>query len=192
VTSSIDIGILLPDVLSTYSDTGNAEILRQRLCWRDIPARVLSCPATKPPPTTCDIYLLGGGEDTAQLYAMDWLRAHAQLSRVIESQAITLAVCAGFQILGQSITDRTGSRHPGAGILDISTAPGTKRAVGEVITECLIPHIGALSGFENHLGRTTLGSSMNPLGHVRQGTGNGPAQADISGEGALTDRIFAT
>jgi hypothetical protein len=192
MTSSVDIGILLPDVLSTYSDAGNADILLQRMRWRGIPARVILCTAATPPTTTCDIYLVGGGEDTAQLYAMQWLRAHPQLCQALESEAITLAICAGFQILGTSIVDITGTRHPGAGILDIRTNPGKKRAVGEVVSDCLIPDVGTLSGFENHRGLTTLGPRLDPLGHVRQGTGNGTTPSTINGDGATTDRVIAT
>lgn len=192
MTPSIDIGILLPDVLSTYSDAGNATVLRQRMRWRGIPARIVACTAESAPATTCDIYLIGGGEDTAQLYAMQWLRAHPTLCAALQTSAVTLAVCAGFQILGNTIVDRSGAHHPGAGILDIFTTPGKKRAVGEVIADCLIPEVGVLSGFENHRGLTTLGPDLHPLGHVRQGIGNTDNRTAIRDDGALTDRIIAT
>jgi CobQ-like glutamine amidotransferase family enzyme len=192
VNSCVDIGILLPDVLSTYSDAGNADILLHRMRWREIPARVVLCTAATAPTTTCDIYLVGGGEDTAQIYAMQWLRSHPALCRALESDAITLAVCAGFQILGTSIVDLTGTCHPGAGILDVCTTPGKKRAVGEVISDCVIPDVGVLSGFENHRGVTTLGPGLAPLGHVRHGTGNGVTPSAVHGDGATTDRVIAT
>jgi hypothetical protein len=65
--------VLLPDVLGTYSDAGNATVLAQRLTWRGIPVEVISCDGGSTPPTGCDIYLLDGGEDTAQVFAADWL-----------------------------------------------------------------------------------------------------------------------
>jgi CobQ-like glutamine amidotransferase family enzyme len=35
VTGSVlDIGVVLPDLLGTYSDTGNATVLAQRARWR--------------------------------------------------------------------------------------------------------------------------------------------------------------
>ncbi|MGI8799523.1 MAG: hypothetical protein ACR2GE_09595, partial [Pseudonocardia sp.] len=35
-TCEVSIGLLLPDVLGTYSDAGNATVLAQRLRWRGI------------------------------------------------------------------------------------------------------------------------------------------------------------
>ena len=81
--STVVIGLLLPDVLGTYSDAGNATVLAQRLRRRGIPAEVLVLSADSTPPATCDIYLLGGGENTAQLFAADWLRRHTQLRHAL-------------------------------------------------------------------------------------------------------------
>ena len=39
--STIRIGLLLPDVLGTYADTGNAAVLAARARWRGIPAEAL-------------------------------------------------------------------------------------------------------------------------------------------------------
>jgi hypothetical protein len=42
------------------------------------------------------VYVLGGGEDTAQLFAADWLRRHTNLHHALDSSARILAVCAGL------------------------------------------------------------------------------------------------
>jgi len=191
--STVAIGLLLPDVLGTYSDAGNATILAQRLRWRGIAAEIRTITARDVPPTGCAVYLLGGGEDTAQLFAADWLRRHDQLRRTLETSAVTLAVCAGLQILGRSMTDSKGKHYPGLGLLDISTAPGRQRAVGEVIASCAVPGVGSLTGFENHRGVTTLGPDIAPLGRVVTGTGNGTREGGRHrGEGVLTERIIGT
>jgi CobQ-like glutamine amidotransferase family enzyme len=192
--STVAIGLLLPDVLGTYSDTGNATILAQRLRWRGIPAEILTITARDTPPTSCAVYLLGGGEDTAQLFAADWLRRHPELRLAMESSAVTLAVCAGLQILGQSMTDTRGKHYPGLELLDITTAPGRERSVGEVISTCVIPGVGSLTGFENHRGVTTLGPGATALGRVVTGTGNGTTEPGTRHrtEGVLTERIIGT
>jgi lipid II isoglutaminyl synthase (glutamine-hydrolysing) len=191
--STVDIGLLLPDVLGTYSDAGNATILAQRLRWRGIPAEIHTITAHDVPSTSCAVYLLGGGEDTAQLFATDWLRRHPELRRVMETSAVTLAVCAGLQILGVSMTDSRGQHYPGLELLDITTAPGRQRAVGEVISHCTVVDVGALTGFENHRGVTTLGSGTAPLGRVIAGVGNGTSNdTGHRSEGVLTDRIIGT
>ncbi len=192
--STVTIGLLLPDVLGTYSDAGNATILAQRLRWRGIPAEILTMTSRDVPAASCAAYLLGGGEDTAQLFAADWLRRHARLRRVLENSAVTLAVCAGLQILGRSMSDACGNRYPGLDLLDITTAPGRQRAVGEVIATCAVSGVGSLTGFENHRGVTTLGPKTSPLGRVVTGVGNGTSHdtARYRTEGVLTDRIVGT
>ncbi|MGH3775138.1 MAG: type 1 glutamine amidotransferase [Pseudonocardiaceae bacterium] len=191
--STVTIGLLLPDVLGTYSDAGNATILAQRLRWRGIPAEILTITARDLPATSCAVYVLGGGEDTAQQFAADWLRRHDQLRRALENSAVTLAVCAGLQVLGRSLTDTSGHAYPGLGLLDIATAPGRQRAVGEVITTCAVPGVGSLTGFENHRGVTTLGAGAAPLGRVVTGIGNGTGgHFGHRTEGVLTDRVVGT
>ena len=102
-------------------------------------------------------------------------------------------MCAGLQILGHTMRDRTGRDHPGLGVLDVTTTPGRRRAVGEIITTCAIPGVGKLTGFENHRGITTLGPGTASLGTVITGTGNGTR--DHTGrrtEGVVTDRVIGT
>ena len=62
------------------------------------------------------------------------------------------------------------------------------RAVGEVIVQPTL-RVGAIVGFENHRGATTLGSEATPLGRVITGVGNGDGERS---EGALQGTIMAT
>lgn len=158
------IGLLLPDVLGTYSDTGNAVVLAQRARWRGIDARILAAHADDTPSAGCDTYLLGGGEDTAQDYAISHPARHPALLRAMTGPAVTIAVCAGLQVLGTHLTDPHGQRRDGLRLLDLTTRPGPSRAVGELVTDCEIPGVGLLTGFENHRGTTTLGPGARPLG----------------------------
>jgi hypothetical protein len=191
--SDLAIGVLLPDLLGTYSDSGNAVVLAQRARWRGIGARVEHITAAAPPPTSCDIYLLGGGEDTAQGFAVDWLRRHPGLCRVLAGPGLTFGVCAGLQILGHTFTDLRGRRHDGVGLLDLSTSPGRRRIVGEVITRCVIPGVGLVTGFANHRGATTLGPSARPLGRVVSGTGNDARSARRDAvDGAVGENVIGT
>lgn len=184
--SVVRIGLLLPDVLGTYSDRGNATVLAQRLRWRGIPADVLEVPADSVPPTDCEVFVLGGGEDAAQAYAAQWLNQHPALRAAMQTRQV-LAVCAGLQILGQWMEALDGRRVAGAEILDVITIPGRVRAVGEVVAEATAPGIAPLTGFENHRGRTTLGPDAAPLARVVTGVGNGDGT-----EGVLTPTVVGT
>jgi CobQ-like glutamine amidotransferase family enzyme len=170
--SAVTIGLLLPDVLGTYGDRGNAAVLAQRLRWRGFDARILRFPAGTTPSACCDIYLLGGGEDAAEHYAVDWLSRHRTLRSALARSQV-LAVCAGLQVLGLWMRDRAGRTRPGAQILDLTTAADGRRAIGEAVARCRLPGVGTLTGFENHAGRTALGAGVQPLGALVHGVGNG-------------------
>lgn len=188
--SALTVAVLLPDLLGTYGDAGNAEVLTRRAQWRGIPTRTIRVTAGQAVPANCDIYLLGGGEDRAQAQATHLLAASCALTRAVSSGAAVLAVCAGLQILGRYTTDGNGHRYPGLDILDLTTAPGPRRAVGHVVTcaeEAVALADPVLIGFENHAGRTTLGPGVAPLGSVRTGIGNGDG-----GDGVATGNIIGT
>jgi len=127
-----------------------------------------------PPPRTAELYVIGGGEDTAQYFAATWLSRHPRLREALADRAVTLAVCAGLQLFGHHMTDQTGHDHPGLGLLDLSTRPGQSRAVGETVAHARLPGVGLLTGFANHAGATTLGPGAWALGHVESGPGNNP------------------
>ena len=181
--SAVRVALLLPEVLGTYADSGNAMVLAQRLRWRGLDAEIVAVSASDVPPTSCDLYLLGGGEDTAQYYAARWLRGHPSLCAALGRSATTFAVCAGLQVLGESMVDRDGHVHAGVGLLDLTTRPGAQRAVGETVARCRLPGVGHLTGFSNHRGVTILGDGTSALADVERGPGN---DADGVLEGAMT------
>ena len=77
----LNIGLVLPDVLGTYGDDGNALVLRQRARMRGLQAEIHPIRLGEPVPETLDIYTLGGGEDTAQILAADHLISDGGLTR---------------------------------------------------------------------------------------------------------------
>jgi len=84
-----------------------------------------------------------------------------------------VAICGGYQLMGQYYTTGTGERLPGLSIFDAWTEAGTDRLIGNVVIETkLVGRPQTLVGFENHSGRTFLGPNAVPLGQVRKGFGN--------------------
>jgi hypothetical protein len=188
--SKISIGLLFPELLGTYGDGGNAVILQKRLQWRGIEASIIEVTSDEPIPETCDLYLLGGGEDAPQIEAARALSRDGALHRAFERGAVILAVCAGMQILGRRFPDARGQQVDGLGLLDCETVKTNEpRAVGELLVDPLpdggAAGLGALTGFENHGGRTRPGPTAVPLGTVRAGIGNGDGTEGITN---LTDR----
>jgi CobQ-like glutamine amidotransferase family enzyme len=196
--SAVRIALLYPELLGTYGDRGNARVLVQRLAWRGVPAELIEAPWGEPAPASCDIYVLGGGEDSPQASAAAALISEGVLHRAVEDGAAVLGICAGFQILGHSFFGPDGAARPGLGLLDATTARrATPRIVGEILVEPnpdawaggggIERGLPALSGYENHAGLTDLGPGATPLGRVDVGVGNGDGT-----EGAIGGRVVGT
>ncbi|NMM83676.1 glutamine amidotransferase [Rhodococcus sp. SRB_17] len=172
--STVRIGLVLPDVMGTYGDGGNALILRQRLRMRGYDAEIIDITLNDPVPDSLDVYTLGGAEDSAQRLATRHLTKYPGLQRAAERGAPVLAICAAIQVLGNWYETSSGERVDGVSMLDVTTSPQEKRSIGEVITKPLIDGLSApLSGFENHRGGTTLGTAASGFARVTHGVGNG-------------------
>jgi lipid II isoglutaminyl synthase (glutamine-hydrolysing) len=188
--STVRIGLVLPDVMGTYGDSGNAVVLRQRLLSRGIAAEIIEITLAEPVPESLDLYTLGGAEDYAQRLATRHLRKHPGLQRAADRGAPVLAICAAIQVLGHWYETSAGERVDGVGLLDVTTAPQPARTIGEVVSTPLLPGMRQpLTGFENHRGGTVLGSAALPLGAVKAGAGN---RAGDGVDGAVQGSVVAT
>jgi CobQ-like glutamine amidotransferase family enzyme len=182
--STLRVALIYPELLGTYGDGGNAEIVAARARWRGQPAEVVSVQAGAAVPADCDIYLLGGGEDEPQALAAAGLRSGGTLAAAVRGGAVVLAVCAGLQVLGTRFPGTDGRLHDGADLVDLHTDPGAPRAVGDlVVAPRAVTGLSLLYGYENHGGRTSLGVGVEPLGGARRGLGNGAGQRDDAGLG---------
>jgi CobQ-like glutamine amidotransferase family enzyme len=114
----------------------------------------------------------------------------AALAEAVDDGAVLLAVCGGYQLLGESY--QLGEETlPGLGLADLETVrePG-ERLIGNVAIEV---HLGdgprTIAGFENHGGRTYLGAGATPLGRVLKGFGNNGGDGF---EGVRRDNLIGT
>jgi CobQ-like glutamine amidotransferase family enzyme len=188
--STVRIGLVLPDVMGTYGDGGNALVLRQRLRRRGIAAEIVEIALADPVPESLDLYTLGGAEDYAQRLATRHLIKHPGLQRAAERGAPVLAICAAVQVLGHWYETSAGERVDGVGMLDATTSPQDARTIGELATKPMLAGLTErLTGFENHRGGTVLGPSASPLGAVVKGAGN---RSGDGFDGAVQGSVIAT
>jgi len=193
--SAMRIVWIYPDLLSTYGDQGNALILAHRAAARGHTVERVNVRSDQPVPSDADVYLIGGGEDRPQRLAAERLRRDPGLVRAADRGAAILAVCAGFQLMGHSFYDEQEGVLPGLGLIDVTSHRGEVRCVGEVLADAdpVLTVGGAklppLTGFENHMGTTRLGTGVRPLGTVRLGNGNG---AGAGTDGAHAGKIAGT
>jgi CobQ-like glutamine amidotransferase family enzyme len=187
---TVRIGLVLPDVMGTYGDSGNAVVLRQRLLLRGIDAEIIEITLADPVPDSLDIYTLGGAEDYAQRLATKHLIRYPGLQRAAVRGAPVLAICAAIQVLGHWYETSGGERVDGVGLLDATTAPQQSRTIGEVSAKPLLSGLTqTLTGFENHRGGTVLGHDAEPLSAVTKGAGN---RAGDGYDGAVQGSVVAT
>jgi CobQ-like glutamine amidotransferase family enzyme len=191
MTAAVSVALVYPDLLGTYGDGGNAIVLAERLRWRGIEADLVTVRAAEAVPASCEIYVLGGGEDLPQALAARKLAESGALHRAAGAGAVVLAICAGLQVLGESFVGPDGKENEGLGLLGCVTKRTERpRAVGEVLVEPSPEwgELGLLSGFENHAAVTELGEGTKPVGFVKVGVGN----KDGTLEGAVKGRIWGT
>lgn len=199
----VEVVLVYQSLLGIYGDRGNATVLARRLAWRGFDAVLTVVEPGDPLPDTGHVYLLGGGEDAAQVSAVRALQADGGLHRAVDRGAVVFAVCAGYQIAGRTFTvaDPTvrGGSDPaadqvieGLGLLDVTTTRGPRRAVGEILSRWrghdADDGSALLTGFENHGGWTRLGPDAQPLADVEVGVGN---CADGT-EGAVNGTVIGT
>ena len=190
MADSVRIGLVLPDVMGTYGDGGNAVVLRQRLRLRGIAAEIIEITLDDAVPDSLDLYTLGGAEDYAQRLATKHLLRHPGLQRAAARGAPVLAICAAIQVLGHWYETSSGERVDGVGLLDVATSPQPERTIGDVVSRPLIEGLTQpLTGFENHLGGTTLGTDARPLAAVVTGAGN---RLGDGIDGAVQGSVVAT
>jgi CobQ-like glutamine amidotransferase family enzyme len=188
--SEVRIGLVLPDVMGTYGDGGNALVLRQRLRLRGVAAEIVEITLDDPVPESLDLYTLGGAEDYAQRLATRHLIKYPGLQRAAERGAPVLAICAAIQVLGHWYETSSGERVDGVGMLDLTTSPQSARTIGELVSKPLLAGLSQqLTGFENHRGGTVLGPDASPLSTVVKGAGN---RAGDGFDGALQGSVVAT
>ena len=68
MADGVRIGLVLPDVMGTYGDGGNAVVLRQRLRLRGIAAEIIEITLDDAVPDSLDLSTLGAAEDYAQRF----------------------------------------------------------------------------------------------------------------------------
>jgi lipid II isoglutaminyl synthase (glutamine-hydrolysing) len=169
----INIFHMYPDLLNLYGDIGNVTCLKKRCEWRGIKVNIVDFSLSNTGDINeADIFFMGGGSDRGQsIVYSHFLKYKNSVSDAIEDGSVFLAICGGYQLLGDSYIDADGIEIPGLGVFDYKTESEEGRLIGNVIIENnleLEPQ--TIVGFENHGGRTY--HNYDTLGSVIVGNGN--------------------
>lgn len=117
-----------------------------------------------------DFMLLGGGSDREQAIVTQHLDSiKDKLKESLEAGLPILAVCGGYQFLGNYYQDSNGTKLPGLGLLNMETIAQTKtRIVGNTIVKSA--EFEDIIGFVNHAGETF--HELEYFGVAKYGYGN--------------------
>ena len=179
----LTIGYLYGDLMSIYGDTGNITALRKRAEWRGIEVKLkVKSLKSKIKKGECDLIFFGGGQDQQQSLVARDLESSGKgkiIKQEVERGVPLLAICGGYQLLGDYYQPHKGPKLAGVGLFPAYTIAGDKRMIGNIIINS---QFGKLVGFENHSGKTYLKKEGQPLGKVIKGFGN---NGQDRGEGCI-------
>lgn len=184
---------LYPDILNLYGDRGNIIAMRRRLQARGVFVFVDECSiGQKLDVDKYDVFFIGGGQDFEQEVLLRDLGGGkaGEIRRAVEDEKVFLAICGGYQMLGQYYKTWDGRQLDFIGALDLYTQGAKERMIGNYMFQTGPDSGDALVvGFENHSGKTYLGEGVRPLGTIVAGCGN---NGEDGTEGARYKNVFAT
>ncbi|KKS65349.1 glutamine amidotransferase [Candidatus Daviesbacteria bacterium RIFCSPLOWO2_01_FULL_43_38] len=188
------IGHLYPELMNIYGDMGNIIALQKRAEWRGIEVVIKKFSIeNKLKQGKVDLFFFGGGQDQAQELVAGDLVASSKgkiIKKEVEKGVPLLAICGGYQLLGEYYQPHNATKLTGIGVFPAYTVAGDNRMIGNIVVqsswftvhgqeetsmnnELPAKHtMNYLVGFENHSGKTFLKEGAQPLGQVVKGFGN--------------------
>ena len=184
---------LYPDILNLYGDRGNIITMKRRLEGRGIKVHIDECSIGQPlNADKYDIFFIGGGQDFEQeVLLRDLSSGKAQdIRTAVEEEKTFLAICGGYQMLGEYYKTWDGVQLDFIGAIGVHTIGAKERMIGNYMFRTT-PESGdtVVVGFENHSGKTYLSEQVAPLGMMLSGNGN---NGEDKTEGARYKNVFGT
>lgn len=164
-TYILNVAHLYGNLLNTYGDNGN--ILMMKYVGEKLGAKMtfdIVSVGDDFDKELYDIVFFGGGQDYEQsIVAKDLPSKRDAIDQYIQDNKVILAICGGFQLLGQYYIQANGVRIDGIGVMGHYTLnQENNRYIGDIKI-----HNEEFNetyyGFENHQGRTFLSDDQNHL-----------------------------
>lgn len=182
---------LYGNLLNTYGDNGNLLVLDYLAKKMDVAFNITIVSLYEPfNAEDYDFVFFGGGQDYEQkIVSKDLQSKKEALITYIENDGVLLAICGGYQLLGEYYVTANNEKIEGIHALDHYTIrQDNNRFIGDVkifneeFNETYV-------GFENHNGKTYLGTNERPLGKVLEGHGN---NGEDQTEGVIYRNVFGS
>jgi len=184
----IRIAVAHPMLSQPLGCDGNALVIASRARRRGIEATIEWGHGEGPIPEA-DIYLIGGQPTLDERELANLLQRDTRFMQRVSDGAPILGVNAGLEILGRRFETVDGREVAGLDVVPVDSYRGTL-AEGPVVTYKGGPlDLPAMSGFEAHSGRCSLGTGVEPLSWLEIGVGNGDQPAT---DGFVAGRVVGT
>lgn len=121
-----------------------------------------------------DFIFFGGGQDYEQnIVRKDLDNKKTDIKKFIERNGLFLAICGGYQLLGNYYFTAKGNKVEGLKLFDFHTENQADKArlIGSIKVKTNRSG-DILLGFENHGGRTYLSENLEAFASVIEGNGN--------------------
>lgn len=188
----IRIAHLYGDLMNTYGDNGNILMLKYVAEKLGAAATIEIVSLDDPfQEDDYDIVFFGGGQDYEQsIVSKDLPLKRDGIDRFIhDKEGVVLAICGGFQLLGQYYIEASGRRIEGIGVMGHYTLnQENNRFIGDIKIHNE-EFKETYYGFENHQGRTFLADDEKPLGKIVYGNGNNETK---DGEGVHYHNVYGS
>ena len=178
---------LYPEAMSLYGEYANLTLLRRYLTWRgaEVEVKAVGCDEA-PDFTGADLIYMGAGTERTQKAALGWLTPYKDALKEAAEGSLVLFTGNAMELLGASITDRTGTVYEGLGFEGFATVETDKRVPHDAIAKTdLFPE--PVVGFMNKCSHT--GGVDSPLfeamtmgmGNEKEGGAEGFRQGNVVG-----------
>lgn len=188
---ALKIAHLYGDLMNTYGDNGNILMLKYvgEKLGAGVTVDIVSLEDSFKA-EDYDLVFFGGGQDFEQyIVSQDLPQKAAEIKRYIENDGAMLAICGGFQFLGQYYTEANGRRIDGISAMGHYTLnQNNNRFIGDIEIHN-DDFDETYYGFENHQGRTFLAEDQKPLGRIIMGQGN---NGEDGTEGMTYKNVFGS
>ncbi len=145
----------------------------------------------EPVPADTDLVLLPGSKSTVDdlnvLRAEGWdvdIAAHHRRGGTV------LGLCAGYQMLGRTVSDPLSGSADGLGLLDVTTVMEPDKTTRSVTGRCLSLD-ASFAGYEIHMGATDGPDCVRPFARI-DGRDDGAVSADGRVMGTYVHGLFAS
>jgi len=188
---TIRIGVIRFPRISNYTDFDPLE------AEPDVDLRYIECSSEL---DGLDVLILPGSKST--ISDLQFLKNQHLSERIQNFDGPIVGICGGYQMLGNKVFDPDGiestvAEADGLGILDVETVllpeKKTHQAEARLLSAALLiaPNAGdTVSGYEIHMGTTTLGPAAKPFAQLL--CRSGCEVAVLDGAASADGRVFGT